>query len=97
MRAEKNACAKNPMVNMSMLLSIELLFNEIVFGDVTRADLDQLIYGMLSVRMHNNMAIPECYRNGNEGGVYSEGFSEYERRKFGNISDTDLEGYNLDI
>ena len=34
MRAEKNACAKNPMVNMSMLLSIELLFNEIVFGDV---------------------------------------------------------------
>lgn len=71
--------------------------DEIIFGDVTRADLDQLIYGMLSVRMHNNMAIPECYRNGNEGGVYIEGFAEYERRKFGNISDTDLDGYNLDI
>ena len=71
--------------------------DEIIFGDVTRAELDQLIYGMLSVRMHNNMAIPECSRNGNEGGVYSEGFAEYERRKFGNISDTDLDGYNLDI
>ena len=71
--------------------------DEIIFGDVTRADLDQLIYSMLSVRMHNNMAIPECYRNGNDGGVYSEGFAEYERRKFGIISDTDLEGYNLDI
>ena len=70
---------------------------EIVFGDVTRAELDQLIYGMLSVRMHNNMAIPECYRNGNDGGVYSEGFAEYERRKFGFVSDTDLDGYNLDI
>lgn len=27
----------------------------------------------------------------------SEGFAEYERRKFGFVSDTDLEGYNLDI
>lgn len=35
--------------------------NEIVFGDVTRADLDQLIYGMLSVRVHNNMVVPECF------------------------------------
>ena len=71
--------------------------DEIVFCDVTRAELDQLIYGMLSVRMHNNMAIPECYRNGNEGGVYSDGFAEYERRKFGIVNDTDLDGYNLDI
>lgn len=71
--------------------------DEIIFGDVTRADLDQLIYGMLSVRIHNNMAIPECYRNGNDGGVYSDGFAAYERRKFGNISDTDLDCYNLDI
>lgn len=70
---------------------------EIVFGDVTRAELDQLIYGMLSVRVHNNMAIPECYRNGNDGGVYSEGFAKYERRKFGIVSDTDLDGCNLDI
>ena len=71
--------------------------DEIIFGDVTRADLDQLIYGMLSVRIHNNMTIPECYRNGNEGGVYSEGFAEYELRKFGIVSDTNLDGYNLDI
>ena len=71
--------------------------DEIIFGDVTSADLDKLIYGMLSVRMHNNMAIPECYRNGNEGGVYSEGFAKYELRKFGIESDTDLDGYNLDI
>lgn len=71
--------------------------DEIIFGDVTRAELDQLIYGMLSVRMHNNMVIPEFYRNGNDGGVYSEGFAEYERRKFGIVSDTDLDGYNLDI
>ena len=71
--------------------------DEIVFGDVTRADLDQLIYGMLSVRVHNNMAIPECYRNGNDGGVYSDGFAKYELRKFGIVSDTDLDGYNLDI
>lgn len=42
--------------------------DEIIFGDVTRADLDQLIYGMLSVRMHNNMVIPECYRNGTTAG-----------------------------
>ena len=56
-----------------------------------------MIYGMLSVRIHNNMVIPECYRNGNEGGVYSEGFAEYERRKFCIVSDTDLDGYNLDI
>lgn len=71
--------------------------NEIVFGDVTRADLDQLIYGMLSVRMHNNMPVPECFRHGNDGGVYSEGFAEYEQRKFGNLKDTELDGYNLDI
>ena len=71
--------------------------DEIIFGDVTRAELDQLIYGMLSVRIHNNMVIPACYLNGNDGGVYSEGFAEYERRKFVNISDTDLDGYNLDI
>ena len=71
--------------------------DEIVFGDITRAELDQLIYGMLSVRMHNNMAIPECYRNGTDGVVYREGFAEYERRKFGIVSDADLDGYNLDI
>lgn len=71
--------------------------DEIVFGDVTRADLDQLIYGMLSVRMHNNMAIPECYRNGNEGGVYSEGFAKYEKKKYCILNDTELDGYNLDI
>ena len=50
--------------------------DEIIFGDVTRAELDQLIYGMLSVRIHNNMVIPACYLNGNDGGVYSEGFAE---------------------
>ena len=71
--------------------------DEIVFGYVTRAELDQLIYGMLSVRMHNNMAIPECYRNGNDGWIYSEGFAEYERLKFGIVSNTDLDGANLDI
>lgn len=71
--------------------------DEVVFGDVTRADIDQLIYSMLSVRVHNNMTIPERYRNGNDGGVYSEGFAEYERRKFGITNDTELDGYNLDI
>ncbi len=70
---------------------------ELLFGDVTRADIDQLIYGMLSVRMHNNMAIPECYRNGNDGGVYSEGFAEYEKKKYCILNDTELDGYNLDI
>ena len=71
--------------------------DEIIFGDVTRADLDQLIYGMLSVRMHNNMVIPESYRNGNECGVYSEGFAKYEKKKYCILNDTELEGYNLDI
>ena len=28
---------------------------------------------------------------------YSQGFAEYERRKFCIVSDTDLDGYNLDI
>lgn len=70
--------------------------NEILFGETTRADLDQLIYGMLSVRIHNNMTIPECFRNSNDGGVYSEGFSKYEAKKFGfAVEEDELEGYNI--
>lgn len=61
--------------------------NEILFGNTTRADLDELIYGMLSVRIHNNMPIPPCFRNGNDGGVYSEGFQKYEMKKFGIIKE----------
>ena len=32
-----------------------------------------------------------------EGKEVSEGFAEYERRKFCIVSYTDLDGYNLDI
>lgn len=70
--------------------------NEIVFGTTTRAELDELIYGMLSVRIHNNMSIPPCFRKGTEGGIYCEDFYEYEKRKFGIGQEPDLDGYNLE-
>lgn len=71
--------------------------NEIVFGSTTRAELDELIYGMLSLRMHNNMSIPECFRHGREGGLYSPEFAAYEARKFGFAVEDDEDIYNFDI
>lgn len=71
--------------------------NEIVFGTTTRAELDQLIYGFISARIHNNMVVPSCMRHGQEGGVYSEGFCEYEKNKFGINNEVDLDIYNFDI
>ena len=72
--------------------------DEIIFGNTTRADLDELCYAFLSVCVHNNITIPACYRHGNDGGVYSEGFADFEKRKFGIIDETEqeMEGYNTD-
>lgn len=70
--------------------------NEVLFGTTTRADLDELIYGFISVRVHNNMPLPEWACTGLEGGVYSPNFAEYEAKKFGYAVEAD-EGYNFDI
>lgn len=72
--------------------------NEILFGNTTRADLDELIYGFISVRVHNNMHLPEWARTGLPGGMYSEEFSKFEARKFlFYLEDEEIEGYNFDI
>lgn len=70
--------------------------NEIVFGSTTRAELDELIYGYISVRIHNNMRVPDCFCTGLEGGVYSTNFAAYEARKFG-FAVEDEDDYNFDI
>lgn len=71
--------------------------NEILFGNTTLADLDELIYGFISVRVHNNMPLPEWAVTGLPGGVYSEEFAKYEAKKFGFALDEDEENYNFDI
>ncbi len=71
--------------------------NEIVFGTTTRAELDELIYGFISCRMHNHMRVPDCFCTGNDPGVYSPGFAAYEAKKFGYALDDEWDGYNLDL
>ena len=70
--------------------------NEIVFGSTTRSELDELIYSYISVRIHNNMRVPDCFCTGLEGGLYSPNFADYEAKKFG-FAVEEEDGYNFDI
>lgn len=60
--------------------------NEILFGETTRRDLDEIAYHFFSTRMHNNLydaSIPNCYRHSKPGGIFSEEFFDFEYDKFG--------------
>lgn len=66
--------------------------NDILFGDMTVSDLDEIAYMLFSTRMHNNLFdshIPECYKHSKSGGVFSQEFMNFEKKKFGV---TDSEG-----